>query len=62
MSNEKMEVDGSARVAYDLMKSIAANEKDNKERQENPRKYYLRLYEQSIAIVRGTSSEYILKD
>jgi len=62
MADEKITIEGEARVAFDLMKAIAVKEQESTERKSDPRKYYLKLYAQSIAVVRGASAASILDD
>lgn len=61
MVSQPPQSDGRERVALDLMQAIAADELDfpsvKAEREENPRRYWLRLYRQCLSVVSGAAAD-----
>lgn len=60
MVSQPPQNDGKERVALDLMQAIAADELDfpsvKAERAEDPRQYWLRLYQQCLSVVSGAAA------
>lgn len=60
MVSQPPQNDGKERVALDLMQAIAADELDfpsvKAERAEDPRRYWLRLYQQCLSVVSGAAT------
>lgn len=61
MVSQPPQGDCKERVALDLMQAIAADELEQPEgkaeRDESPRRYWLRLYEECLATVKGARGE-----
>ncbi len=61
MGESPISFDSRERVAYDLMKTIVAQEKIKEKQGMFDRNYHLKLFAQCLLAVRGISIEEVLK-